>query len=59
MTEADDLLKEVIEEHVYVGNEANWCIFCGRWPDNHEFNCLASRIKEYLAKLEDRPAPGE
>jgi len=53
MTDADALLKEVIENHIYVGYESNWCIFCGRWPEEHEEDCIVLRIREYFVKLND------
>lgn len=45
---ARELLQEVYEEHVFVGNEVNYCIFCGRWPDNHVEDCVILRIKKFL-----------
>ena len=51
-----ELLQRVLDEHVYIGNEVNWCIFCGRWPDDHEADCLIYDIRVALADTDKESA---
>ena len=44
---AKELLQEVLDEHMHVGLEHNWCNFCGL-AEGHEIYCVVPKIENYL-----------